>query len=122
MISGHRSTQDVASLKSLALKMKGVYHQGNNKHLPSSILNKLTMIRPRIGEGMGLREWAVLCIGIGGSVLALIGPALLMFGKRSSAHPVVQSKKAMAVAVNRPGARSIAGVVLANSIVEKGAS
>jgi Ca-activated chloride channel family protein len=122
MISGHRSTQDVASLKSLALKMKGVYHQGNNKHLPSNILNKLTMIRPRIGEGMGLREWAVLCIGIGGSVLAMIGPALLMFGKRASAHPVVQSKKATAVSVNRLGARSIAGVVLANPIVEKGTS
>jgi hypothetical protein len=122
MISGHRSTQDVASLKSLATKMKGVYHQGNNKHLPSNILNKLTMIRPRIGEGMGLREWAVLCIGIGGSILAMLGPALLLFGRRSSAHPVVQLKqKTTSLATVRKHQPS-AGVDFAKPLVEKGAS
>ena len=122
MISGHRSTQDVASLKSLASKMKGFYHQGNNKHLPSNILKKLTMIRPRIGEGMGLREWAVLCIGIGGSILAMLGPALLLFGRRSSAHPVVQTKQKTITSATGRKTGPNAGVALAKPIVEKGAS
>jgi len=122
MISGHRSTQDVASLKSLASKMKGFYHQGNNKHLPSNILNKLTMIRPRIGEGMGLREWAVLCIGIGGSILAMLGPALLLFGRRSSAHPVVQTKQKTITSATGRKTGPNAGVDFAKPIVEKGAS
>jgi hypothetical protein len=122
MISGHRSTQDVASLKSLATKMKGVYHQGNNKHLPSNVLNKLTMIRPRIGEGMGLREWAVLCIGIGGSILAMLGPALLLFGKSASAHPAVQIKQKITPSADNLRTPPTVGVVLAKSFVEKGAS
>jgi hypothetical protein len=122
IISGHRSTQDVASLKSLASKMKGFYHQGNNKHLPSNILKKLTMIRPRIGEGMGLREWAVLCIGIGGSILAILGPALLLFGRRSSAHPVVQTKQKTITSATGRKTGPNAGVAFAKPIVEKGAS
>jgi hypothetical protein len=120
MIFGHRSTQDVASLKSLALKMKGIYHQGNNKHLPSSILDKLTMIRPRIGKGMGLREWAVWCIGIGGWILALIGPALLLFGKNASAHYVVQKRQKSTASAESMSSRPMGGVVLAKPFAEKG--
>ncbi|MFN7451162.1 MAG: hypothetical protein ACK5RF_22970 [Pirellula sp.] len=122
VISGHRSTQDVASLKSLASKMKGVYHQGNNKHLPTNILNKLTMVRPRIGEGMGLREWAVWCIGIGGSILAMLGPSLLLFGKRASAHPVVQTNPKTGIATTGWRKRPKAGFDFAKTFVEKGAS
>jgi Ca-activated chloride channel family protein len=88
MIAGHRSTQDVQSLKLLATKLKGVYHQGNNKNLPSAIIDKLTMIRPRIGEGIGLREMALVCIALGGVGLGLIGPALLIYGKYHREHPV----------------------------------
>jgi Ca-activated chloride channel homolog len=122
MVSGHRSTQDVASLKALASKLKGFYHQGNNKHLPSNVLNRLAMVRPRIGEGMGLREWAVLCIGVGGVILALIGPALLLFGKRAAAHPVVQRNHKIAVLPDRTGGRTIAGIGVTGTLIEKGAS
>ncbi len=93
MIAGHRSVQDTSSLKALANKLKGVYHQGNNKHLPSRILDKLTMIRPRIGEGLGLRELALLCSGLGGAGLCLIGPALHLFGRNHRQHPVTAGRR-----------------------------
>lgn len=80
------------------------------------------MIRPRIGEGMGLREWAVLCIGIGGSILAILGPALLLFGRRSSAHPVVQTKQKTITSATGRKTGPNAGVAFAKPIVEKGAS
>ncbi len=83
MVSGHRSIQDIGSLKSLAAKLKGRYHQGNNKHLPSEVLNQLTMVRPRISDGLGLREVAMTCIAVGGCLLTLIGPALHLFGRKS---------------------------------------
>lgn len=96
MIAGHRSVQDTSSLKSLATKLKGIYHQGNSKHLPSAVLDKLTMIRPRIGEGMGLREMALLCLVIGGSGLSVIGPALHLFGRSLRQHPVQANRRASA--------------------------
>lgn len=96
MIAGHRSTQDTSSLKSLATKLKGIYHQGNNKHLPSKVLDKLTMIRPRIGEGLGLRELALLSIAVGGSGLCFIGPALQLFGRNTRQHPVQVGRKSVA--------------------------
>lgn len=89
MVSGHRSTQDTASLKLLASKLNGVYHQGNNKQLPSHIVNKLTMVRPRVTEGIGLRELALACIALGGTALCFLGPALLLFGKRIDHLPAV---------------------------------
>ena len=81
MVAGHRSTQDTQSLKLLANKLKGIYHQGNSKHLPSSVLSELTMIRPRIGEGLGMRELAIVCIGAGGIALGLVGPMLILLGR-----------------------------------------
>lgn len=105
MIAGHRSIQDTSSLKSLATKLKGLYHQGNNKHLPSGVLDKLTMIRPRIGEGVGLRELALVCLGVGGSGLGLIGPALLCFGRNARRHPVVPNRRSSSRAkLTREGA------------------
>ncbi len=105
MIAGHRSIQDTSSLKSLATKLKGIYHQGNNKHLPSQVLDRLTMIKPRIGEGMGLRELALLCLSVGGLALCGLGPALLLFGRSHREHAVhvshALSRRALAPVVSR---------------------
>ncbi len=88
MAGNHRSTQDAQSLKLLATKLKGIFHQGNNKHLPSAVIEKLSMIRPRIAEGIGLREAALLCVGLGGCWLGLLGPALNLLGRKQAEHPV----------------------------------
>ncbi len=88
MIAGHRSTQDAQSLKLLASKLKGVYHQGNNKHLPTAVVDKLSMIRPRVGEGFGLREVALACLAMGCMCLGCLDPALILFGRQHRDHPV----------------------------------
>ncbi len=89
MVSGHRSTQDVNSLKSLATKLRGIYHQGNNKHLPSEVLGQLTMIKPRISDGIGLRDVALASLGIGCFFLAMLTPMLHLFGRSHRKHPAV---------------------------------
>ena len=115
MISGHRSTQDTQSLKLLADKLKGLYHQGNNKHLPSQVLDRLTMIRPRIGEGLGLRELALLLTGIGGSLLGIVGPLLVLFGRSHREHPVrIPQTKAFA------NSNSLGSELAASTLTVKG--
>jgi len=79
-VSGHASRQDAWTLKSLAGKLDGYYHDGNSKHLPREILEKLTMIAPRVSDALGLREAALIALGVGCALLGLIGPMLAMFG------------------------------------------
>ncbi|MCH2162638.1 MAG: VWA domain-containing protein [Phycisphaerales bacterium] len=80
-ISGHSSRQDVTSLKQLATRLGGYYHQGNEKHLPSKVMNGLTMIEPRLADDTGLRELALILCGVGALVLAGIAPALSLLGR-----------------------------------------
>ncbi len=54
------------------------------------------MIRPRIGEGMGLREAALLVIALGGTGLCFIGPALQLLGRKSREHAVHPGRKTLA--------------------------
>ena len=79
-ISGHASRQDAWVLKSLAGKLDGYYHEGNSKHLPRAVLDKLTMIAPRVSDAIGLREAGLIALGVGCALLGLIGPLLMMFG------------------------------------------
>lgn len=93
MVAGHRSKQDTASLRTLASRLDGVYYQGNSKHLPSSMLNKLTMIKPRVTDALGLRELAFVAVGVGGVVTALIGPALAAVGRRRAHLHAVRARR-----------------------------
>ena len=81
-IAGHSSRQDTTSLKQLAARLGGHYHQGNEKHLPSSILEELTMIEPRLSDQTSLRELALLLTGLSAVVLSAITPALALLGRR----------------------------------------
>lgn len=80
-VGGHASRQDTTSLKTLAARLGGSYHQGNEKHIPSSMLEELTMIEPRLGDDRGLRDLALILGTIGTSALALLGPALSLSGR-----------------------------------------
>lgn len=82
-IAGRSSRQDVNGLKQLAARLGGTYHEGNSRHLPSGVLDRLTMVQPRTGGMIGLRDLALLCTAIGCSTLALLGPALSLFGRPS---------------------------------------
>lgn len=45
-IDGHQSRQDTSTLRRLARRLRGVYHNGNEKHIPSVELRGLSVIRP----------------------------------------------------------------------------
>lgn len=81
IVSGHSSRQDTMSLKQLAARLRGYYHEGNQLHLPSDVLDGLTMIRPRMTDKMGLRDLALAATGAGCATLALAGPAMSLFGR-----------------------------------------
>ncbi|MDP1662870.1 MAG: vWA domain-containing protein [Phycisphaerales bacterium] len=87
IVSGHSSKQESLSLKTLAARLSGTYHEGNRLHLPSDVLARLAMISPNAGGDLGERDAALIALGAGGSITALIGPALMLVGlKRSHAR------------------------------------
>ena len=84
LVSGHSSKQETWSLKQLAARLNGTYHEGNRLQLPSEVLKKLSMISPNAGQAMGTRDAGLLAVGIGSGITALIGPALMLAGLRRS--------------------------------------
>lgn len=82
---GRPSRQDSASLRQLATRLGGLYHDGNIKHLPSTVLEQLSMIQPRVGADVALRDLALACVGIGAFTMALATPLLQLGGRKRSA-------------------------------------
>ncbi|HJO15457.1 MAG TPA: hypothetical protein QF800_01065 [Phycisphaerales bacterium] len=83
-VGGHQSRQDMTALKQLAVRLGGTYHQGNTHHIPTEILDALSMIQPRLGDRGGLRELAILTAVGGAATLGLIPVALGGLGYRRS--------------------------------------
>ncbi|HZW07110.1 MAG TPA: vWA domain-containing protein [Phycisphaerales bacterium] len=87
VVSGHSSRQETLSLKTLAARLEGTYHEGNRLHLPSGVLKRLSMISPNAGGDLGLRDAGLIALGAGSAVTALVTPALMLLGlKRSHAR------------------------------------
>ncbi|MFG0284264.1 MAG: vWA domain-containing protein [Phycisphaerales bacterium JB039] len=81
IINGHASRQDSGSLKQLAARLGGLYHDGNEKHLPSRVLDGLSLTSPRASEAVSLRDAALVAVGAGSGLLALLGPMLILLGR-----------------------------------------
>jgi Ca-activated chloride channel family protein len=78
-IDGRMSRQDASSLRQIAVRLNGTYHDGNQKHLSSELLSQLTVIpRKTAFEQLTRREYALLACGLGGTLLALL-PMLLHY-------------------------------------------
>lgn len=90
LVSGHSSKQETWSLKQLAARLNGTYHEGNRLQLPSEVLKKLSMISPNAGEPIGTRDAGLLAIGIGSTLTAGIGPLLMLAGLR---RPYARERK-----------------------------
>ncbi len=74
---GHMSRQDASTLRQVATRLSGTYHDGNEKHLTTELVSKIDeKAGPKRDEAWTPREWALLCVGVGTAVLALV-PALL---------------------------------------------
>jgi Ca-activated chloride channel family protein len=82
-IDGRMSRQDTSTLRQIAARLGGVYHDGNSKHISTATLNAMTVIpRKTAFEKLSRREYALLACGIGASLLALLPILLHQFGTR----------------------------------------
>ncbi len=78
-IDGKMSRQDASTLRQIAARLGGTYHDGNQKHLGSELLAQLTIIpRESAFEQLTRREYALLACGLGAAVLAFL-PVLLHY-------------------------------------------
>lgn len=100
-IDGHQSRQDVATLRQLAQRLRGVYHDANERHLASPQLVDLARLMPlRDVSAKGRREAALAAVGGGAGVLALLPVVLAMAGT-----PWQRGTRATRTATGRPAGR-----------------
>ena len=81
-VAGRTSRQNKQALERLAVRLKGRYHDGNTKHLPSNIVRSLSMAVPSIQDQTFLRDLAVAATAIGGAIIGLLPIFLARFGSR----------------------------------------
>jgi Ca-activated chloride channel homolog len=75
---GHMSRQDVSTLRQVATRLSGTYHDGNEKHLTTELVSQIDdKAKPKDDDKWSPREYALFCVGVGTSLLALL-PALLV--------------------------------------------
>lgn len=78
-IDGKQSRQDVSTLRQIATRLGGTFHNGNEKHLSSVLISDLTKSETSgVLERLSPREYALIACGAGASLLALL-PLLLHF-------------------------------------------
>jgi Ca-activated chloride channel family protein len=82
-INGRQSRQDAATLKQVAIRLRGVYHDGNQKHLPSDLLRDITALEAESAfKKLGRREYALAALAGSSLLLAALPWALHLFGTR----------------------------------------
>jgi Ca-activated chloride channel homolog len=82
-IDGVLSRQDVPSLRQAAARLRGTYHNGNEKQLPTDLVREVS--QPPGGplrEPWTRREYALLAVGAGTAALGLLPVLLQLFGTR----------------------------------------
>ena len=80
-IDGHLSRQDASTLRQLATRLRGAYHDINEKHLPSAQLDSLAKALPmRDDTGRGRREFALAAVAVGATLLASLPVLLALAG------------------------------------------
>lgn len=82
-IDGHQSRQDVATLRQLANRLNGIYHNGNQKHLTSQIIGRMTETgKEEDSKKWTRREWSLAAIAAGAVTYSALPLLLVYFGSR----------------------------------------
>ena len=82
-IGGQQSRQDESTLRQVAIRTGGEFHNGNRRQVPSDILNAAAKdSRKPLLEQLTLREYALLAVTLASFVLALLPVLLHYFGTR----------------------------------------
>ncbi|MDG2384001.1 MAG: VWA domain-containing protein [Pirellulaceae bacterium] len=82
-INGRQSRQDTSTLRQIATRLRGIYHNGNEKQISSktlSMLTKATETSPL--AQLTKREYALVACLIGAALYALLPMLLHYFGTR----------------------------------------
>jgi Ca-activated chloride channel family protein len=80
-IDGRQSRQDASTLRQIALRLGGTYHDGNTKHLKSELLAKLTDIDIESPfDKLTKREYALAAVTLGSLILAALPVLLQLMG------------------------------------------
>jgi Ca-activated chloride channel family protein len=80
-IDGHFSKQESSVLGNLAQRLRGVYIDGNEKHVPLENFESLAMDISQTGQlDFGPRVWAIIAIAVGAFLLAIMPVKLAAFG------------------------------------------
>ena len=80
-IDGHQSRQEAQTLRQVANRLQGIYHNGNQKHLTSQIVSKL-IEQPDDDDRnhWTRREWSILAVVVGSGIFSLLPILLHYFG------------------------------------------
>lgn len=84
-IDGHQSRQDVSSLRQLATRLGGEYHDGNVQHVSTSLVEDSVKVEDPPQSPVGLltpREFALIAVVTGTAMLALLPLLLYLMGTR----------------------------------------
>ncbi len=99
-INGRQSRQDASTLRQVATRLAGVYHNGNESHLGTGLLRQLTQSEQQSAfERLTKREFAIIASLLGALTYAVLPVVLHLFGTfwkpgvRSVAEPARTSSK-----------------------------
>lgn len=82
-IAGHQSRQDESTLRQVANRLGGEFHNGNKRHVPSDVLAAAAAdSRKPLLERLTLREYALIAICAATALLAALPMLLAAFGSR----------------------------------------
>lgn len=80
-IDGKNSRQEVSTLRQVAMRLGGFYHNGNEKHLSTDLLKQLTSAKKESPfEKLTRREYALMACALGATILSLLPVMLHYFG------------------------------------------
>ena len=92
-IDGRQSRQDAGTLRQIAVRIRGEYHDGNSKHIRTEMLDKLTHVETEsILEKLSIREIALLSVATGAFLLAALPILLHFLGIRRHTGPLLARK------------------------------
>jgi Ca-activated chloride channel family protein len=80
-IDGHQSRQAGMTLRQIATRLGGSYHDANDRNVPTQLISEISGLLPiKEDAAAGRRELAIAATGIGGILVAIVPLALALFG------------------------------------------
>ena len=82
-IAGHQSRQDVSTLRQVATRLQGEFHNGNASHIPTTMIKRITKQSAKTRwQDLTRREYALAAVGMGTVILSFSPLLLHYFGTR----------------------------------------